>query len=54
MMCMLVCMSGMKPDLVLVDGPRLPVKLGEQGMAIPLVKGDSRSFRVAAASIIAK
>ncbi len=40
------------PDLVLVDGNRLPPALAETGRAI--VKGDARSLSIAAASIVAK
>ncbi len=40
------------PELVLVDGPRCPDNL--PAPAEPLVKGDSRCYSIAAASIIAK
>ncbi len=40
------------PDLVLVDGNRLPPGLVSRGMAV--VKGDGRSQSIAAASIVAK
>jgi len=40
-----------KPDLVLVDGNR---KFSSDIPVIPIVKGDSKSFSIAAASIIAK
>ena len=40
-----------KPDLVLVDGNR---KFSSELPVIPIVKGDSKSFSIAAASIIAK
>jgi ribonuclease HII len=40
-----------KPDLVLVDGNR---KFHSEIPVIPIVKGDSKSFSIAAASILAK
>lgn len=40
-----------KPDLILVDGNR---KFSSVIPVIPIVKGDSKSFSIAAASIIAK
>ncbi|PID29622.1 MAG: ribonuclease HII [Candidatus Cloacimonadota bacterium] len=42
---------GIKPDLVLIDGRDAPIKNQKQ---IALIKGDSKSATVAAASIIAK
>lgn len=41
----------LKPDLVLVDGNR---KFPSDIPVIPIVKGDSKSFSIAAASILAK
>ena len=41
-----------KPDYVLIDGNRIPPKLSTPSEAI--VKGDSRSLSIAAASILAK
>jgi len=74
--------KGVSPDLVLIDGPRLPKKLSKlnsegynprtyyldgdeenkpkseptskRTYVVPVVKGDSKSFSIAAASIIAK
>jgi ribonuclease HII len=40
-----------QPDLVLVDGNK---SLGHSIPSIPIVKGDSRSFAIASASIVAK
>ena len=40
-----------KPDLVLVDGNR---KFQSEIPVIPIVKGDAKSFSIAAASILAK
>jgi ribonuclease HII len=40
-----------KPDLVLVDGNK---KFDSEIAVIPIVKGDSKSFSIAAASILAK
>jgi ribonuclease HII len=40
-----------KPDLILVDGNR---KFDSEIPVIPIVKGDSKSFSIAAASILAK
>ena len=40
-----------KPDLVLVDGNK---KFNSEFPVIPIVKGDSKSFSIAAASILAK
>lgn len=44
------------PQLVLVDGPRVPAGLAsdEALTAEPVVKGDSKSYSIAAASVIAK
>ncbi|PRW34053.1 Ribonuclease HII [Chlorella sorokiniana] len=42
-----------KPDFLLVDGNRLP-KAFDPERARPVVKGDSKSFCIAAASVIAK
>jgi ribonuclease HII len=42
---------GIKPDLILVDGNRA---FAYDVPTIPIVKGDSKSFAIAAASIIAK
>ncbi len=42
---------GLKPDLVLVDGNRKPITGYEE---ITLIKGDSKSISIAAASILAK
>eukprot|EP00670_Eutreptiella_braarudii_P019728 CAMPEP_0174369514 /NCGR_PEP_ID=MMETSP0811_2-20130205/92780_1 /TAXON_ID=73025 ORGANISM="Eutreptiella gymnastica-like, Strain CCMP1594" /NCGR_SAMPLE_ID=MMETSP0811_2 /ASSEMBLY_ACC=CAM_ASM_000667 /LENGTH=203 /DNA_ID=CAMNT_0015514041 /DNA_START=20 /DNA_END=627 /DNA_ORIENTATION=+ len=42
------------PDYVLVDGPRLPEGVKQKGNAMAVVKGDSKCFSIAAASIIAK
>lgn len=41
-----------KPDCVLIDGNRLPSKLDMEARAI--VKGDSKSASIAAASVLAK
>ncbi len=41
----------LKPDLILVDGNR---KFQSDTPVIPIVKGDSKSFSIAAASILAK
>ena len=41
----------MKPDLILVDGNRI---FSSDIPVIPIVKGDSKSFSIAAASILAK
>lgn len=41
-----------KPDFVLVDGNRVPPKIGV--LALAIVKGDAKSPSIAAASIIAK
>jgi ribonuclease HII len=40
-----------RPDHLLIDGPHLPADIGP---ATAVVKGDGRSFSIAAASIIAK
>ena len=44
------------PESVFVDGPYVPAALAETygKHAVPLIKGDSRCFSVAAASVIAK
>jgi hypothetical protein len=44
------------PEAVFVDGPYVPAALDERfgKHAVPLVKGDSRCFSIAAASVIAK
>ncbi len=42
---------GIKPDLLLIDGNKAPVS---KYQAKTITKGDSRSFSIAAASIIAK
>jgi ribonuclease HII len=52
-----LCGLTARPALVLVDGPRLPPKLPPQCLAIParaVVGGDSKSYCIAAASIVAK
>ncbi len=41
-----------RPDAVFVDGPYVPAGLADIGEAV--VKGDSKVFSVAAASVIAK
>ncbi len=46
--------SGVDPDVVLVDGPRLPNELKARGNAVPVVRGDSKSYSIAAASVLAK
>ncbi|GAB5369371.1 hypothetical protein AAMO2058_001399000 [Amorphochlora amoebiformis] len=46
--------SGVRPAIVLVDGPRLPVNVAKNYNATAVVKGDSKSFSIAAASILAK
>mmetsp|Transcript_17167 Transcript_17167/g.25755 ORF Transcript_17167/g.25755 Transcript_17167/m.25755 type:complete len:315 (+) Transcript_17167:69-1013(+) len=48
--------SDLQPNLILVDGPRLPVKVSQNKEvdSIAVVSGDSKSFSIAAASIIAK
>lgn len=47
-----------RADFVFVDGNRLPAALSEGGaagiQAAPVIKGDSKVFAIAAASIIAK
>ena len=40
-----------KPDLILVDGNK---SLNHPVYSIPIIKGDSKSFAIASASIIAK
>lgn len=42
----------LRPDFVLIDGNRLPAKLGIESEAI--VKGDGLSMSIAAASVLAK
>jgi ribonuclease HII len=46
-------LPGDPPDAVLVDGPYVPPGLQARHLQ-PLVKGDSRCFSIAAASILAK
>mmetsp|Transcript_20975 Transcript_20975/g.33811 ORF Transcript_20975/g.33811 Transcript_20975/m.33811 type:complete len:117 (-) Transcript_20975:637-987(-) len=56
--------SSPSKTLVLIDGPRVPPKLKDQNESsfddnvpfavLPVVKGDSKCFSIAAASIIAK
>ena len=43
-----------EPDFVWVDGNKLPKGVGESGKAEAIVKGDSKSFIIALASIVAK
>ena len=40
-----------KPDIILVDGNR---KFASENPVIPIIKGDAKSFSIAAASILAK
>ena len=42
------------PSFVYVDGNRLPEDLARKGNAEALVKGDSRCYSIAAASVLAK
>jgi ribonuclease HII len=52
-----LCGLRMRPDLILIDGNRVPRKLPDRLAGVPLkalVGGDGRSLAVAAASIIAK
>jgi ribonuclease HII len=41
-----------RPDAVFVDGPYVPAALADIGE--PVIKGDSKVFSIAAASVIAK
>ncbi len=51
-MCRAVEQLSVKPDYVLIDGNRYPPMLSLQGETV--VKGDSKSMSIAAASILAK
>lgn len=51
-MCRAIEQLGCKADYVLIDGNRFPPMLKTQGKCI--IKGDSKSMSVAAASILAK
>ncbi len=42
---------GIKPDLILIDGNKI---FTSEIPALPIIKGDSKSFSIAAASILAK
>jgi len=54
MLAMTRAVAGLRlpPDHVLVDGNRVPTALADRAEAV--VKGDARSFSIAAASILAK
>lgn len=54
MLAMKEALGGLQqsPDFALIDGNRIPNDLGCEALA--LIKGDARSFSIAAASIIAK
>lgn len=47
-----IAAAKVKPDMVLIDGNRLPKEFGYTAQAV--VKGDGRSYSIAAASILAK
>ena len=47
-----VCSLGVTPDMALIDGNRTPKELPCDAIAV--IKGDSKSLSIAAASIIAK
>ena len=47
-----IAASGAEPDMVLVDGNRLPKDFGFNAKAV--VKGDAKSYSISAASILAK
>lgn len=47
-----IAKTGAKPDLVLIDGNRLPKDFGFAAKAV--IKGDAKSYSISAASILAK
>ncbi|MBO5038032.1 MAG: ribonuclease HII [Alphaproteobacteria bacterium] len=47
-----IAKAGAKPDLVLIDGNRLPKDFGFSAKAV--IKGDAKSYSISAASILAK
>lgn len=47
----------LSPDFILIDGPYLPTKSNDSSLNIPakaIIKGDSKYFCIAAASVLAK